>query len=101
MMASGKSKVGDIVSRRLGSYTFVDTDSTIESAAGRPVSKIFEEDGEPAFRALEESVLGQVAAYVRLVVATGGGVVTTQSNWASLRQGIVRPPRGNQPPGRG
>lgn len=89
LMGSGKSAVGDRVSRALGSYTFVDTDETIETATGSSVSEIFEKDGEAGFRAVEEQVLTSVAAYVRLVIATGGGIVTVPGNWASLRTGIV------------
>lgn len=89
MMGSGKSVVGEAISRQLGSYTFVDTDETIEKAVGSSVSDLFASEGEAGFRAVEEQVLGQVAAYVRLVIATGGGIVTTKANWASLRQGIV------------
>ena len=89
MMGSGKSVVGEAISRQLGSYTFVDTDETIEKAVGSSVGELFASEGEPGFRAVEEQVLGQVAAYVRLVIATGGGIVTTKANWASLRQGIV------------
>ena len=89
MMGSGKTSVGELVSRQLGSYTFLDTDATLEAATKRTVADIFEKDGEAAFRELEGSIMEQVAAYVRLVVATGGGVVTRQQNWASLRQGIV------------
>ena len=89
MMGSGKTSVGELVSRQLGSYTFLDTDATLEAATKRTVADIFEKDGEAAFRELEGSIMEQVAAYVRLVVATGGGGVTRQQNWASLRQGIV------------
>ena len=102
MMGTGKSSVGEAVSRRLGSYTFLDTDSTIEAATGTSVAALFESEGaapgassddashamnagEAGFRKVEESVLGQVAAYVRMVVATGGGVVVTKGNWAALR----------------
>ena len=76
MMGSGKTSVGELVSRQLGSYTFLDTDATLEAATKRTVADIFEKDGEAAFRELEGSIMEQVAAYVRLVVATGGGVVT-------------------------
>jgi len=89
MMGAGKSAVGERVSRRLGSYAFVDTDDTIERAAGRAIAEIFAADGEAGFRAVESEVLDQIAAFVRLVIATGGGIVTTQKNWASLRTGIV------------
>lgn len=89
MMGSGKSSVGEGVSRRLGSYAFVDTDATVEAAAGRSVADIFDAEGEAGFREAETAVVEQVAAFVRLVIATGGGAVTTQKNWASLRTGIV------------
>jgi len=89
MMGSGKTSVGELVSRQLGSYTFLDTDATLETATQRTIADIFAEDGEEEFRKLEGSIMEQVAAYVRLVVATGGGVVSRQQNWASLRQGIV------------
>ncbi len=70
MMGSGKTSVGELVSRQLGSYTFLDTDATLEAATKRTVADIFEKDGEAAFRELEGSIMEQVAAYVRLVVAS-------------------------------
>lgn len=83
-MGSGKSVVGDLVCRNLGSYSFVDTDTMIESLTGNSISVVDDE-----FRATESRVLNQVAAFVRLVVATGGGIVLKQSNWAALRTGVV------------
>mmetsp|Transcript_1914 Transcript_1914/g.2528 ORF Transcript_1914/g.2528 Transcript_1914/m.2528 type:complete len:170 (-) Transcript_1914:88-597(-) len=73
----------------LGSYTFVDTDTMIETVTNRTISEIFSQDGEDSFRDAESSVLEQIAAFVRLVVATGGGIVLKQRNWASLRNGVV------------
>ena len=35
MMGSGKTSVGELVSRQLGSYTFLDTDATLEAATKR------------------------------------------------------------------
>ena len=51
-MATGKTSVGQIIASRLG-RPFVDTDALIEAQAGRPVPRIFAEDGEVAFRRLE------------------------------------------------
>lgn len=82
-MGSGKSVVGDLVCRSLGSYTFVDTDTMIESLTKAPIVVNDE------FRATESRVLNQVAAFVRLVISTGGGVVLNKSNWAALRTGVV------------
>lgn len=88
-MGSGKSAVGDVVSRMLGSYTFVDTDATVESVTNMSIPEIFASEGEDKFRDYEQKVLEQIAAFGRLVVATGGGIVTRSPNWASLRNGIV------------
>jgi shikimate kinase len=45
--------------------------------------------GEPGFRDLETAVLGQIASWHSLVVATGGGVVTRPENWGHMQQGVV------------
>lgn len=88
MMGSGKSAVGAPLAAALG-YRFIDADSSIEQVAGRPIPAIFRDDGEPGFRALETAVLGQIAHWHSLVVATGGGIVTQAENWGHLRQGVV------------
>ncbi len=71
-MGSGKSSVGRILADRLG-YELVDTDALLEERAGAPIARIFREQGEPAFRALESEVLSAVAGRRRSVIATGGG----------------------------
>lgn len=71
---SGKSTVGALLARRW-QVTLVDTDAEIERDQGRTISDIFVEDGEPAFRALEQAtVLEQLAAHDG-VLALGGGAV--------------------------
>jgi len=49
---AGKSAGGPLVAARLG-VPFRDTDAEVGAAAGQPVSDIFIEQGEEAFRALE------------------------------------------------
>jgi shikimate kinase len=49
---AGKTAVGPLVAARLG-VPFRDTDAEVGAAAGKPVSDIFIENGEEAFRALE------------------------------------------------
>ncbi len=71
---SGKSTVGRLLARRLGTG-FLDTDARIEQAAGKPVSEIFIEDGEEAFRALERDAVASALSGYRGVVAVGGGAV--------------------------
>ena len=98
MMGSGKTSVGELVSRQLGSYTFLDTDATLEAATKRTVADIFEKDGEAAFRELEGSIMEQVAAYVRLVVASAQikfrgashcGIMTCTPSTRRLRDGVA------------
>ncbi len=88
MMGAGKSSTGTALAQALG-YQFFDTDAVLEAAAGRTIPEIFAEDGEAAFRQQETEVLAQLAAYRRLVIATGGGIVTQRRNWGHLHHGIV------------
>jgi shikimate kinase len=71
-MGAGKTKVGRRVARLLG-VDFVDTDKTIVAAHG-PITQIFEQHGEPAFRALERAAVVDALAGDG-VVSLGGGAV--------------------------
>ena len=71
-MGAGKTTVGHLLSERLG-LAFVDSDQVIEQRAGRPVRQIFAEDGEPAFRALEQQVIASLLDGPDLILALGGG----------------------------
>ena len=88
-MGTGKTAVGRRVAARLG-CPFVDTDTLIEERAGRPIPRIFAEDGEAAFRQLEAEVVDAAAGRDGVVIATGGGVVLRPENMARLRQtGVI------------
>lgn len=71
---AGKSTVGREVALRLG-REFIDIDDVIVERAGKPISDIFTDDGEPAFRALEEDVIAHVLEEGDSVVALGGGAL--------------------------
>ena len=88
MMGAGKSTVGQQLAKRLN-YRFADTDTIIEQAAGRPITDIFAAEGESAFRELETQVLSQLAPYIRMTIATGGGIVIERKNWSYLQHGVV------------
>ncbi len=88
MMGAGKSAVGRPLAEALG-YRFLDADDALKQVAGRTIPEIFATDGEAGFRELETAVLGQIASWHSLVVATGGGVVTRPENWGHMRQGVV------------
>ena len=88
-MASGKSHVGRILARKIG-WRLVDADAEIVRRAGKPIEAIFQADGEPAFRALEVSVLSELCAGSKQVVATGGGAfMNPVSRQAMLDRGLV------------
>lgn len=89
MMGSGKSTVGNLFCKSLGSYTFLDMDTVIEGLVKVPVSEFFAAEGEESFREFETAVLAQAHAYVRMVVSTGGGIVVKDANWGKLKSGIV------------
>lgn len=84
-MGAGKSTVGRLLASRLG-FGFVDTDSVIEDRTGADIPWIFDVEGESGFRARETSVLKDLAEdSSKMVVATGGGIVTQQENLPLLK----------------
>lgn len=71
---SGKTTVGRALSGLLG-RSFRDTDSDVEAEAGKSVSDIFVDDGEPHFRDLERDAVTTALALHDGVLALGGGAV--------------------------
>lgn len=84
-MGSGKSSVGRLLATNLG-FQFVDTDALVVQAAGMPIADLFAQQGEGAFRDYEANALASLVGRQRLVVATGGGIVTREENVGLLRQ---------------
>ena len=75
-MGAGKSTYGVQLAARIG-RRFVDIDREIERH-GDSIAKIFERDGEAAFRTREvDELRDALAVGERLVVALGGGAVET------------------------
>ncbi len=83
-MGTGKSCVGRMAADALH-FTFLDTDHVIEARAGKPISDIFAQDGEPAFRDWERRIVEELTRREKTVIATGGGLPTDPSNLASLK----------------
>ncbi len=86
-MGTGKTTVGREAARRLG-RAFVDMDDVIAARAGKPIPRIFAEDGEAAFRALEAAVCAELSAQDGLVIATGGGALVNASNRRVMMYGV-------------
>jgi shikimate kinase len=78
-MGAGKSTAARGVAEALGSVA-VDVDYVIEERLGKPIARIFAEDGEAAFRDAEERITlelleaGLVGSAPR-VLALGGGAI--------------------------
>ena len=83
-MGTGKTSVGRLVAEQLR-FDYLDTDEVIQSQTGRLITDIFAEDGEPAFRALEEKIVGELVRLKKTVIATGGGLPVNPKNLASLK----------------
>ena len=79
---SGKSTVGALLAQRWG-VPFADVDAVIESRVGKSVAEIFADDGEPVFRAFEESTTAELLDAPG-VLALGGGAVLSPATRATL-----------------
>ena len=75
-MATGKSHVGRVIARLTG-RRMADIDEEIVRRAGRPIHRIFREDGEAVFRAMERHAALALCAPdpkgCGKVIAAGGG----------------------------
>ena len=87
MPGCGKSTVGQALAERLG-RKFVDADAEIVKRVG-DIPAYFQSHGEEAFRKVEADVLAELGKQSGLVIATGGGCVTREENYASLHQNGV------------
>ncbi len=83
-MGTGKSSVGRMAADALH-FAFLDTDRVIEARAGKTISDIFAQDGEPKFREWERRVVEELTHRHRTVIATGGGLPANETNLASLK----------------
>nr|WP_285292063.1 shikimate kinase [Bacillus sp. ISL-18] len=71
-MGVGKTTIGKLVAQKL-LRPFVDIDEEIEKEFGMPVSQIFKEIGEKAFRDREKQIITELAEQERKVISLGGG----------------------------
>src|SRR5512134_2223196 len=86
LRGAGKTSVGRRLCRRLR-VPFVELDRRIEQAADLSLSELFSLHGEDYYRRLERETLQQVLSESRpIVLATGGGIVTSPETYALLRR---------------
>ena len=85
MPGSGKSTVGRQLARQLN-WRFVDSDHEIEQRLGGSIRSYFEQQGEAAFRDVEQLLIAELcAADGPFVLATGGGAVLREANRRALQ----------------
>jgi shikimate kinase len=88
LMGVGKSSVGRRLANVLG-LPFRDADNEVEAAAGRSISEIFAELGEPAFRDGERRVIARLLDEPPHVLATGGGAFVSAETRALINEKAV------------
>jgi shikimate kinase/3-dehydroquinate synthase len=90
MMGTGKSALGRSLAAQ-ASVPFFDIDQQIEERAGRSISAIFTQQGEPAFRALERSLVEQHLRDTnpRVVALGGGSLLDRSTRLRVLERGLL------------
>lgn len=74
-----------LLADKLG-WEWIDADVEVERRAGKPITRIFAEDGEPAFRDLEAAVTTQLCQQKHLVLAAGGGAPLRAETRRTMRE---------------
>jgi shikimate kinase len=88
MPGCGKSAIGRRLAGRL-ELPFVDADEEIELAAGKAITDIFKEHGEPYFRDGERKVIARILNSGSQVLATGGGAFMSVETRDNIRRAAV------------
>lgn len=84
-MGSGKSSIGKKIASQLG-YQFIDLDQMIEDRHKTPISRIFEQYDETAFRIIENKTLRLTDEFEKTVIATGGGTACFHNNMDWMKE---------------
>ncbi|HAH66979.1 MAG TPA: shikimate kinase [Gammaproteobacteria bacterium] len=83
-MGSGKTSTGRILAKEMG-FDFVDTDEVIVESTGVSIAYIFDVEGESGFRQREHKALMKFLDNDKMVIATGGGIITHDKSRAILQ----------------
>jgi XRE family aerobic/anaerobic benzoate catabolism transcriptional regulator len=84
LRGAGKTTLGQLAAQALA-VPFVELDREIERASGMELSEIFAVHGQAMFRSLERQCLETIVArFERVVIATGGSLVTEPATYDLL-----------------
>lgn len=85
LAGSGKTTIGKGVAARLG-RTFLDLDEEILLREAKPsVGEVFRARGEAYFRQLETEITQELARKTSMVIAPGGGWITSERSLEAIR----------------
>lgn len=84
LMGAGKSKIGEALAKALD-IKILDSDEEIVKVHG-PISGIFENKGEPAFREIEKDVISSLLAEGVSVLSTGGGAFVQEATRQVIKE---------------
>lgn len=88
LSGTGKSSLAPLVAREVG-FGWIDTDQEITERFGMAIPDVFRDFGEATFRSVEREIIRSACQRDQVVIATGGGAVLDEANWAQMRPGAV------------
>ena len=83
-MASGKSTIGALLSKKLG-LKFFDIDKIIEKKMDMTIAQIFNQKNEVFFRSLEEKTVLEILQNKNSIISLGGGAFLNEK----IREEII------------
>jgi XRE family aerobic/anaerobic benzoate catabolism transcriptional regulator len=84
LRGAGKSTLGAALAKRLA-MPFIEVDKMVEQEHGAPIATLLEVYGRVAFRRYERECMARIIeSHVSVVIATAGGIVTDEGNYAQL-----------------
>jgi shikimate kinase len=85
LMGAGKTAIGRKLATALG-LAFIDSDQEIEGVSRMTIPELFEQYGEPEFRALEQRVIQRVLEGGPQILSTGGGAFMNETTREAVRE---------------